>query len=474
MADRLSSLGVELLARADAFEVADLESQAAFQRLASTFQDWTIQISHFGPLSRPANLIGVENLIYRRGDPEAGGEDGDRSPWWAPVVLGTAQGWFDLDEKVLRALREYLHQIPATWDQNLEYIRIVAAFYSAQTQAWLDQHVGQPIDELMAKLPAFQEPGLPPDGPLTPALTRLAIVDSQGAPVSPVGYELVQLIDARGGVTVIFADELTAGGNAGVTPTRGMIWLPDRYRGALMQEVDPALVGHELAHVLQRDLPEFPDGTPTLIPLGLTTGSWPFGPQGLQPFSLEHGAPLIGDFTLYMEVQSNIVDKAIQYDLLSHELAGLTPGTPEYTDVSNRMVDIANRLATYTGDAREASVFVVQDYGAHGMYAGELVREVILGTRIPEGGWQYWLGQQGFSDVAVQHIQDVSSRGVAQPVYLAGILDEPSPLFPTSGSMPTAAGLIPTPGPSPAPTPEAAATPAPTSTPAPPQDVHPD
>jgi hypothetical protein len=223
-----------------------------------------------------------------------------------------------------------------------------------------------------------------------------------------------------------------------------MVWLPDRYREALMQEIDPVLVGHELAHVLQRDLPEFPDGTPTLIPFSLTTGSWPYGPEGFQPLSLQYGAPLIGDFTLFMEVQSNIIANTIDYDLLSAERAAYASGTPEYTQFTTQMTEAANRLATYTGDAQAASVFVVQDHGAYGMYAGELVREVLLGARIPEAGWEHWLLQQGFSEAAIQHIHDVSSTGVPQQVYLADILDQPAPSASTTDA---------TPGPAPVPTP---------------------
>ena len=471
-AAHLGSLSDELLARAEAFEAADLETQTAFQRLASSFQDWFQDAGFLAPFARLAGVVGLGNLISPSGGRGAG--EPETPPWWVPVLLGISRGWFDLDERVLSPLRETLVQLPQTWSQNLEYVRVLAAFYSSQTQDWIDEHVGQPIEELLAKLPALQEPGLPSDGPLTPALLGLSMVDGQGNPLSPVGYELVQLIDARGGVTVIFADELSAGGTAGVSPFRGMVWLPERYREALMQEIDPVLVGHELAHVLQRDLPEFPDGTPTLIPFSLTTGSWPYGPSGLQPFSLQHGAPLIGDFTLYMEVQSNIIDKAIHYDLLSAELAGLSPGTPEYTQVSTQMTELANRLATYTGDAKTASVFVVQDHGAYGMYTGELVREAILGARVPEGGWQHWLAQQGFSESAIEHIQGISSGGVPQQVHLAEILDRPAPLFPTVDMTPPTPTPDPTLAPSPVPTPGPTVTPEPTSTPAPPRDTRPD
>jgi len=196
-AERLGALGEQLIARAEAFEAADLESQSAFRQLASTIHNWIIDTGYLGPLVRLAKLIGLGNLMPAGG--RAAGHNGERPPWWVPIFLGTAQGWFDLDERLLGPLRETLVQLPQTWSQNLEYVRILAAFYSSQAQDWIDQHVGRPIEELLAKLPQLQEPGLPADGPLTTAMLTLSAVDSNGNPISQVGYELVQLIEARGG-----------------------------------------------------------------------------------------------------------------------------------------------------------------------------------------------------------------------------------------------------------------------------------
>jgi hypothetical protein len=317
-----------------------------------------------------------------------------------------------------------------------------------------DQHFNKFIYQNIG----LQVPGFPENGPITEALETLSEVDASGNPFSIVGADVVRLSERRGGVFVWFSDTLT-GGNAGVAPMRGLIWLPEDYRNSAVQgQIDEAiLIAHELGHVFQRDLLEFPDGTPTFTPRAMHTGSWPWTPDGYRPFdfSFEYGAPFVGDFTLYMEVQSNIIDNAIYYEFLEAKRSELLLiGDPEMEipEIEADMDTIANKLATYTGNAEVACAYVVHDHGERGtMYIGEMVKEVTFGTRIPPGGWEYWLRRQGFSEEAIQRILDIASRGTpiefpisdifsSQPDINKGVqsseIQTPSP-SPTSTPEPT-------------------------------------
>lgn len=434
LAGALDDLSQQLLAKAQAFALADQASLSAIEdvvRYLGPILAALRTLETYG-LAQAFPWLPIERLLRLGGlvDGDGGGappppQPPPQPPWWAPIAIGLGGVWNWYDQNVNRRIYEAVD----VWGDNLAMLDVI----------W------------NRKLHAVQTPGLPANGPITAAMLTLASTDAQGNPISPVGADVARLIDQRGGATIVFADALSAGGTAGVAPMRGVIWLPNRYADPQTQR-DPesaALIAHESAHLLQRDLPEFPDGFPAL-----RTGSWPFGPGGFEPFDLTHGAPLVGDFTLYMEVQSNIVQKTIQYDFLSARLAALPPADPARPAIQAQMDTLANHLATYTGNPTDAAAYVVQEYRGYGMYSGEMVREAIEGARIPPGGWQHWLTQQGFSDQSIQHITDVAAQGVPQPVNLSGMLRIP----PAPGSQPP---LVPTP--EPVPTPPAA--PAPTATP---------
>jgi len=216
---------------------------------------------------------------------------------------------------------------------------------------------------------------------------------------------------------------LTGGKGAGVAPFRGLIWLPEKYAAGAAQAIpaNAALIGHEFAHALQRDLPEFPDGWGP-------AGSWIFAPEGrLDPVGFEYGSPLGGEFTLYMEVQSNIVQKTIQYDQLHAQWASLPPGSLGRQGLEARMQALADSLATYTGEERNAAAYVVKESGGHAMYVGAMASEVILGARIPEGGWQHFLAEQGFSEQAIEHIEQIAAQGTPIQVPIARYLQDAVP-----------------------------------------------
>jgi len=256
---------------------------------------------------------------------------------------------------------------------------------------------------------------------------------------------------------------------AGVTPFKGLVVLPNAYIDPHTQSTagNAALVGHELAHILQRDLPEFPNGIP-LDGSWPMAGSWPVTPDGVDPGSFEYGFPILGDFTLYMEVQSNIVGKAVEYDLLAAQLASLPAGSLDAIDIADRMDGLANDIATYTGTAADAAAYVVQDYDGHEMYVGEMVKEVVFGARIPDGGWEHWLSQQGFSNEAIDRIQEIANQGAPESVWLSGMLESPGTSAAIQATpIPTATPTL-TPTTIPSPTLSPTPSPTPTSTPQPP------
>jgi hypothetical protein len=71
--------------------------------------------------------------------------------------------------------------------------------------------------------------------------------------------------------------------------------------------------------------------------------------------------------------------------------------------------------------------------------------------RIPDGGWDHWLREMGFSDEAINHIADIASTGTVEHV-------DPNLIDPANG-------VYSTPTPSPTPTSTPTQTPTPTSTP---------
>ncbi len=449
-ADRLDELASELAQIAEVFRQADLQTAASMAGLSGRLQEWLRgSARHLASwLETPFSWLGIHHLLGPDGLLDDG-DDPDEPPWWAPLVIGAANLWQRFDGAIGEPLREALTSAPEVWEENRRMAATIALYYMAQGWYWYDESVNGLVYEIFDSLPMQQPPGMPPDGPLTPAFAALTAVDSSGNPVSIVGTELVQLIDARGGVTVMFSDALTSGGDAGVAPIKGLIWLPEAYRDPAVQSEpgNAALIAHELAHCLQRDLPEYPAGLPAVA-----AGSWPYSPAGFDPFNFEYGFPLGGDFTLYMEVQANLVGKTVNYDLLSAELASLPPGHGSIRVLQGQMGDLADDLATFAGPAHEAAAYVVEHYPKTGMYQGEMVREILTGARIPQGGWEHWLGEQGFSDIAIEHIGRVAGSGTPQPVHLSGMLQDP------------AASASPTPTATPSPT----STTTPTGTPSPP------
>jgi len=518
---RIGALAAALTARADflrakaeAFDAADTALVEGLDDLLKRLVDLTQDPLSLDVLATSLQwlntYLALSILAARQPSPPEPPEPEWQPPWWAPIVLGlsngfdwynrninqpiydslatwkgiaengsliaqyyAAQGWFWYHEHI----NEPIYDSVRTWQGIRQNASLLAQYYMAQGWSWYDSHVNQPIYDSIAtwqsnlamwdviwnqKLHAVQQPGLPPDGPITPALRQLSSLDARGNPVSPVGAELAALIDNRGGVTITFADSLTAGGTAGVAPFAGSTWLPNRFADpAIQAEIGNAtLVGHELGHVLQRDLAEFPDG---YAPAGI----WPFNQQGnLDPANLTTGAPL-GRFTLYMEVLSNITEKTVHYDLLNTQLANLPPGDPRAAVMQAEMAGLANSLATYTGNPSSAVGWVVQEHGGYGMYTGEMAREILTGSGIPSGGWDHWMRQQGFSEQAIQHIRDVAVQGTPQPVNLGGLVQAPAgstaTATPTTPATPT---LTPTPSGTPSATPTATPS-ATTSTPIP-------
>ncbi|MFV2045019.1 MAG: hypothetical protein ACC700_17500 [Anaerolineales bacterium] len=478
-ADRLSELSQELDRIAEAFAKADQQSLDGLAQLERDFRDWLIEaglLSPDGTIPQDSLLsfLGPGFLVAPTPTMDMDGES-EKPPWWGPLAQAAARvgGLFDSN------VGEPLRDMPETWRGILYNARIIAL--SAAAQGWFayDQSLNQFFRERWGmwkdnlamldviwneKVWAVQEAGLPADGPITSAMAALAETDSNGIPISIVGAELVQLIENRGGVNVHFSDLLTRGRN-GVAPIRGLIVVPNRYMDASYQSVreNSLLVGHELAHVLQRDLPEFPDGY-------APAGSWIYDSDGrLSPLSFETGSPVVGDFTLYMEVQSNIVTDTIQYDQLAAERSSYPTGSPQYVALSSEMQLIADDLATYTGNPADAAAYILQDYrwSAPSFYEGEMVREVIFGPRIPPGGWEHWLAEQGFSEAAIKHIADIAGSGVPNKVWLEGMLDyDWQPNQSTATPTPTPTGT-PTPTPTTTPTPTPSPTQTPTSSPSP-------
>ena len=484
-AQRLAELTSDLRILSEEFAKADQESVSGIAGLNQALREWASELGllaedgsiAWGPLS--SFLLGLAQPRQPLAPLTAPMGAGDRPPWWGPLVQGMQRIWSWFDSTVAEPLRD----IPETWRGNLENLRIIEAQAAAHGWFAYDRTINQFIYDRLGtwrdnfamlntiwteKLWAVQEPGLPADGPISEAMLTMSALDSNGIPISPVGADLVRLIDERGGVGVHFSDVITDG-TAGVTPFKGLVVLPNAYTDPSTQSAadNAALVGHELAHTLQRDLPEFPDGIP-LDGSWPMAGSWPVTPDGIDPGSFEYGFPILGDFTLYMEVQSNIVGKAIEYDLLAVQLASLPAGSLDAIDIADRMDGLANDIATYTGTAADAAAYVVQDYDGHEMYIGEMVKEVIFGARIPDGGWEHWLSQQGFSNESIDHIQEIANQGVPESVWLSGMLESPG----TSAAIqstptPTATPSV-TPTTVPSPTLSPSPSPTPSSTPQPP------
>ena len=274
-------------------------------------------------------------------------------------------------------------------------------------------------------------------------MDKFSSVDASGNLISPVGAELTGLIQGRqDGVTITFADF-----NAGIVPWQGHVVLPPNFAdgGQLGSAGNVGLVGHELMHVLERDLND---------PM-----YWPSGMPSLEgaPLVLE-GARIFGDSTNYMEVISNIVGLSVEYDILSQ-----TNPTAARLDV------IEGSLATYTdADALNATRYLVKSENNVEVYRDNYVLEFgISDHRIPAGGWDHWLKKMGFTETAIQHIRDIASQGAAVYVDPAE-LDPNTGLQATATPTPTATLTVastPTMTPSPTSTPSPTATSTPSSPP---------
>jgi hypothetical protein len=161
-----------------------------------------------------------------------------------------------------------------------------------------------------------------------------------------------------------------------------------------------------------------------------------------------------------MEVLSYIVGETVEYDLLVEKSSTALLSAVE----TRRLQDIENNLATYTQpDEYSGTVYVVQQYNKVDVYKDNFVLEASLSDhRIPDGGWDHWLLEMGFSDEGVAHIRAIAGRGT--PVAV-----DPSRFDPNSGellpvpSVTPAATSTTTPSPTPTPTPS----PSPTDTPTP-------
>src|SRR3990170_1308393 len=423
-AESCHALAAYLAEKAEAFEAADLETQEGMARIHTALLDWLQETKHLLPFAALVNFPhdDVDRIMRLGGsfwppDPD----DLRRRPWWEPTAVSLAELWAGLDASIGMPIREFLQSAEETWIGNADMARLIAAYYAARGW-WAFSDDKEVVRDLLT--PKRQRPGFPADGPITRAIELLSAVDANGDPISVVGADLARLIYARGGVTVSFSDVLTGGGHAGVTPLKGWIWIPESLSILSNQEQEDvvAWIAHELAHVLQRDLSAFPDGGPG-------AGSWPWGPYGEVSASglfLSDTSAIVGDFTLYMEVQSNIVDKAIYYDLLEARLQSLPQNDPQIKITTDLMQVLANHLANYTGSAADACGYVLQEHGLHGMYLGEMVREVAFGARIPSGGWQYWLMEQGFSEDAIRQISEIAATGTPNPNAYSGLLAAPA------------------------------------------------
>lgn len=438
VATKLSVLSDALLLKAEEFEAADLQSQTAFARIQLSLQEWLRAASSYQPLANFANMIGMGWLLDKA--LAADGEAEEALPWWAPLALQAANLWHGFDQRFGQPLREALLSAPKTWSGIGASAETIELYHTARGWFWYDRSVNLPLYDLYGRLLAPQGPGLPPGGPITLSLREMAAVDTNGVPISPVGSELVDLVDDLG-IRVAFIT-----GGDGVAPWTGQIVLPTAYTGtgqidgntAVIQTGRVGLVGHELTHAVHRELQH-----------------------------LLYSPPVI-DSTNHMEVVAYIVGETVQYDLLEARLSDPTLPERQRFPIEVAQQSLANHLATYTGsDQLNANRYMLQEHSTSLIYRLNHFRESLIpGHRIPPGGWEQSLRDIGFSDAAIDHIKNVASNGTAQVVGPGeiGLLGDVR--TPTPTPTPT---LTPTPSPTTAHTPTATATqtPAPTTTPTP-------
>jgi predicted nucleic acid-binding Zn ribbon protein len=74
---------------------------------------------------------------------------------------------------------------------------------------------------------------------------------------------------------------------------------------------------------------------------------------------------------------------------------------------------LLDALATFTGDdAANAARYVVKRHPDNPIYRQNYrIERGAADHRIPTGGWQQWLGEIGFDQSAIEHVQAQASQG---------------------------------------------------------------
>ena len=437
LSDHADALSTMLQVKAEEFAAADLQSESGFAGLQQSLRDWLQQAAALGPLAQFASLIGLDNLTARPASEEK--EDGE-PPWWAPALVWLTEGWYRavIGAKGIAGIADITMDRAVEGGENLLNLIAITQYQQAQAQAMSAMYVA---DYLMR----VQEPGFPADGPITPGFEEMAKTRPNGEPVSLVGSELAAIFATRE-VNVSFV------GSGGSAPWAGRITVDEDYIDPqkMAEPFATGLVAHELTHLLQRELPD--------------PYYWPPGTLDLE----QPRRHIIGDSTNYMEVLSYIAGEAVEYDLLMEKDATGSLSLAEEV----RVQTIENDLATFTGpDAPNATRYVVFTYNQNPIYRGSYVLELGLSDhRIPDGDWDHWFMQMGFSAEAVEHIRKIADEGTG--LYVGEDLLDPDTGLKVDprigkGGLPT---FTPTPSPTstPSSTPSVGSIPSPSPTPQPP------
>ena len=219
---RLSTQSEALLLKAEEFEAADLQTQQGLTGLQLKLQGWLEQALGFEPVARLAALFGLGGpAMTVDKDPSD-----DELPWWASLAIQAANTWHGFDQRLGQPLREALFPIPGTLQGIQANSATIRLHYTSVGWLWYDESIKQPLYDLYARLFTPQQPGLPPDGPITLSLSEMASVDLNGVPFSIVGSELVDLVDSLG-VKVAFL-----GRDGGSIPWVEQVVIPEHYIGS--------------------------------------------------------------------------------------------------------------------------------------------------------------------------------------------------------------------------------------------------
>ncbi|MCZ6529742.1 MAG: hypothetical protein O6949_05340, partial [Chloroflexi bacterium] len=406
ISDHADALSTMLQVKAEEFAASDLQSESGFAGLQQNLRDWLQRAFASGPLSTMAGLLGL-GWMLTSGDDEGKVDDDEELPWWAPWALKAANRWHGFDQRYGQPLREALAAIPRTWEGIGADAETIELYYTAQGWFWYDRTVNEPLSDLHGKFLALQGSGLSPNDPITQSLTEMDAVDSNGNPISPVGSELVDLVDGLG-VRVAFI-----GTGGGMNPWVGQIVIPESYLGTGQitassprgEAAQVGLVAHELTHAAHREL-----NSPAY-------------------------APAVLDSTNHMEVVAYIVGETVEYDLLQAKLSAGGVSGPEAGLIDARLIKIENDLATYTGaDGLNANRYMLISHSGNPIYQMNHIKESLIpGHRIPPGGWEQSLRDIGFTDVSIEHIETIANLGTAETVSKAeiGALGNVQTLSPT-------------------------------------------